>query len=107
MIVSGAWFVENHRPVPAETDGLGKLTTFFQIVYVGLLLADQAYAFVHPLILYSLFWLVIVFTIASGLSHFIRYGRRAMRLEKRMTDNTWTVINAVGAGWHCWFWPAA
>ena len=84
VIVSGAWvWWKTIGPFKPNPSWISKLTTFFQIVYVGLLLADQAYALVHELILYSLFWLVIVFTIASGLDYFIRYGRRAMRVWRK------------------------
>jgi len=84
VIVTGAWvWWKTIGPFKPKPSWISKLTTFFQIVYVGLLLANQAYAFVHERVLYSLFWLVIVFTIASGLDYFIRYGRRAMRVWRK------------------------
>lgn len=84
VIVSGAWLwwktIGPFKPTPSW---VSKLTTFFQIVYVALLLANLAFAVVPDIVLQSLLWLVIVFTIASGLDYFIRYGRRALRAWRK------------------------
>jgi cardiolipin synthase (CMP-forming) len=80
VIVSGAWLwwktIGPFKPMPSW---ISKLTTFFQIVYVALMLANLAFAFVPDMALRLLLWLVVAFTIASGLDYFIRYGRRALR----------------------------
>ncbi|MGH8052207.1 MAG: CDP-alcohol phosphatidyltransferase family protein [Arenimonas sp.] len=84
VIVSGAWLwwktIGPFKPMPSW---ISKLTTFFQIVYVALLLADLAFAIVPDMGLQWLLWLVIAFTIASGLDYFIRYGRRALRAWRK------------------------
>lgn len=84
VIVTGAWVwwktIGPFKPMPSW---ISKLTTFFQIVYVGLKLADMAYAFVPAVSLDLLLWLVIGFTIASGLDYFIRYGSRALRAWRK------------------------
>ncbi len=84
VIVSGAWLwwktIGPFKPTPSW---ISKLTTFFQIVYVALLLADLAFGIVHNMVLQYLLWFVIVFTITSGLDYFIRYGRRALRAWRK------------------------
>ena len=84
VIVTGAWVwwktIGPFKPMPSW---ISKLTTFFQIVYVGLKLADLAYAFVPEIALSLLLWLVIGFTLASGLDYFIRYGSRALRAWRK------------------------
>jgi cardiolipin synthase (CMP-forming) len=79
VIISGAWlWWKTIGPFKPNPSWISKLTTFFQIVYAALLLANQAFALVPALVLSSLLWLVIAFTISSGLDYFIRYGRRAL-----------------------------
>lgn len=84
VIVSGAWLwwktIGPFKPMPSW---ISKLTTFFQIVYVALLLANLAFAIIPDMVLHLLLWLVIVFTIVSGLDYFIRYGRRALRAWRK------------------------
>lgn len=80
VIVSGAWLwwktIGPFKPMPSW---ISKLTTFFQIVFVGLLLAQLAFGWVPTLFLQCLFWSVVAFTVASGMDYFIRYGYRAIR----------------------------
>jgi cardiolipin synthase len=79
VIITGAWvWWKTIGPFKPNPSWISKLTTFFQIVYVALLLAHLAYAVVPDIVLRMLVWLVIGFTIASGLHYFIRYGRRAL-----------------------------
>lgn len=84
VIVSGAWVwwktIGPFKPMPSW---ISKLTTFFQIVYVAMMLANLAFSVVPGVVLLFLLWLVIVFTIASGLDYFIRYGRRALRAWRK------------------------
>lgn len=84
VIVTGAWVwwktIGPFKPMPSQ---ISKLTTFFQILYVGFLLANRAFAFVPGILLHLLFWLVIGFTLASGLDYFIRYGSRALRAWRK------------------------
>ena len=84
VIVSGAWLwwktIGPFKPMPSW---ISKLTTFFQIVYVALLLANLAFAIIPDMVLHLLLWVVIVFTIVSGLDYFIRYGRRALRAWRK------------------------
>ncbi len=84
VIVTGAWVwwktIGPFKPMPSW---ISKLTTFFQIVYVGLLLANLAFGFVPDIVLSLLLWLVVGFTIASGLDYFIRYGSRALRAWRK------------------------
>lgn len=84
VIVSGAWLwwktIGPFKPMPSW---ISKLTTFFQIVYVALMLANLAFAIVPDMALLLLLWLVVAFTIASGLDYFIRYGRRALRAWRK------------------------
>ena len=84
VIVSGAWLwwktIGPFKPMPSW---ISKLTTFFQIVYVALLLAELAFAIIPDFGLRLLLWLVVGFTIASGLDYFIRYGGRALRAWRK------------------------
>jgi len=84
VIVTGAWVwwktIGPFKPTPSL---VSKLTTFFQIVYVALLLANLAFAVIPAIVLLLLLWLVIGFTIISGLDYFIRYGRRAMHVWRK------------------------
>ena len=84
IIVTGAWVwwktIGPFKPMPSW---ISKLTTFFQIVYVGLMLANLAYAVIPDVALSLLLWLVIAFTIVSGLDYFIRYGSRALRAWRK------------------------
>jgi len=84
VIVSGAWVwwktIGPFKPMPSW---ISKLTTFFQIVFVGLLLANLAFTLVPDPLLHLLLWLVVAFTIASGLDYFIRYGSRALRAWRK------------------------
>jgi cardiolipin synthase (CMP-forming) len=84
VIVVGAWTwwktIGPFKPMPSWAS---KLTTFFQIVFVGLLLAQLAFGVVPDALLRLLLWLVIAFTIGSGLDYFIRYGRRALRAWRK------------------------
>lgn len=84
VIVTGAWVwwktIGPFKPMPSL---ISKLTTFFQIVYVGLMLANLAFGFVPETALSLLLWLVIGFTLASGLDYFIRYGSRALRAWRK------------------------
>lgn len=84
VIVTGAWVwwktIGPFKPAPSW---ISKLTTFFQIVFVALLLAHLAYGLVAAMVLQCLLWLVVAFTMASGLDYFIRYGRRALRAWRK------------------------
>jgi cardiolipin synthase (CMP-forming) len=84
MIVVGAfvWW-KTIGPFKPKPSWISKLTTFFQIVYVALLLANLAYAFIPSFVLQFLLYLMIAFTVISGLDYFIRYGLRAARTWRK------------------------
>lgn len=84
VIVTGAWvWWKTIGPFKPNPSWISKLTTFLQIVFVGLMLAHLAFAFVPDIALRLLLWLVTGFTIASGLDYFIRYGSRALRAWRK------------------------
>ena len=84
VIVTGAWvWWKTIGPFKPSPSWISKLTTFFQIVYVALLLENLAFKHVPDIVLQTLLCLVIAFTISSGLDYFIRYGSRALRAWRK------------------------
>ncbi|MEO6173390.1 MAG: CDP-alcohol phosphatidyltransferase family protein [Arenimonas sp.] len=84
VIVSGAWlWWKTIGPFKPSPSWISKFTTFFQIAYVALLLENLAYHHVAEILVQLVLWLVIAFTISSGLDYFIRYGSRAVRAWRK------------------------
>lgn len=84
VIVTGAWvWWKTIGPFKPKPSLISKLTTFFQIVYVASLMANLAFAIFPVMFVQLLLWLVVAFTISSGLDYFIRYGSRALRAWRK------------------------
>jgi cardiolipin synthase (CMP-forming) len=81
VILTGAlvWW-KTIGPFKAKPSVIGKITTFMQIIFVALMLAERAFALGLDSMIVPALWLMAAFTIASGLDYFFRYGSRAVKV---------------------------
>jgi cardiolipin synthase (CMP-forming) len=86
VILTGAliWW-KTIGPFKASPSMLGKLTTFMQIVFVAIILAERAFVSAFGMITVSMLWLMLLMTVASGLDYFFRYGALALKAWSKKT----------------------
>jgi cardiolipin synthase (CMP-forming) len=86
VILTGALvWIKTIGPFKAKPSLLGKLTTFAQIIFVALMLADRAFDMTLGMLILPTLWIMLALTIASGLHYFLKYGARALKAWSKKT----------------------